>query len=585
MPNLTFNQELKDHSRDFERQVHQIGDNVYSAVGYSMANSIMIEGTDGIIIVDTLDCVEAGKLALAEFRKITDKPIKAVVYTHNHQDHILGVGAYVRQEDVGRTVDIYSHERLLGNAIKSNLLLGPITIARAMYMYGRYLERDDEGYLNDGLGPDSLLGKPSFIAPNRTFADTLDVEIAGVKLHMLYVPSETDDEIAVYLPDQQLMLTAETINPTFPNCYTIRGTPYRDVHQWYRSIDRMRRYPIAAMVPSHGNPVSGKEHVAATMTAYRDMIQYVHDQAVQLMNRGCTADELAEMIQLPAHLSSIHPYGREFYGTVKHVVRNIYDGYLGWFNADPATLDPLPPLERARAYVELGGGKDAYLRRLREVVDAGDYRWAAEMATWLIRAEPDLQDAKSLKAHALRQLGYATINASWRNFYLSGALELERRLDERSAINPVPPADALKTLPLASLIEVLSVWLDAEATADVELTLAFKFTDVQENYGLQIRRGVAEFWDTLPDEYDFAIVTTREVVDQLLLGDLKPLRAVAEGKIQIEGDAELLDRVLRYFVPGRLVSQVESVAGLIGLRHAVGYFLHPSQDRPQLVDR
>ena len=566
---LTYNPELKAHGQDFEKQVWQVADNVYSAVGYGMANTMMVVGTDGIIIVDTLDCIESAEETLAAFRRITDKPVKAVIYTHYHQDHVSGAMAYLDAEQRGRTADVYGHERLQANWVQSNGALGPITGARGGYMYGRHLPVGDEGYLNDGLGPDSRFGQIGYIPPNQTFADTLDVTIAGVKLHLVYVPSETTDEIAIYLPDQAIMFTAETINPTFPNCYTIRGTQYRDARTWYRSIDRLRTYDVAAMVPSHGNPVEGTERVHFVMTAYRDIIQYVYDQTLQLINRGYNPDEIAEAIELPEHLASIRPYGREYYGTVKHVVRGIYSGELGWFNADPANLNPLPPKERARRYVELAGGSDVMLDKLRDAVEQEDWRWAADMATWLIRAEPELQEAKQLKAHALRQMGYETINAPWRNFYLEGALELEGKIPSEPWFT-APSSQVLRNLPVQASLLNFTTYLDAQKALRAHLTVGFEFPDTGERYAIEIRRGVAELHDRkLPEHVPAWIRVDTETFYELIAREVSP-RELAElvltGKLSVQGEVGPI--------------------GEVGLVAAfLSYFTPPSLNTPALVDR
>ena len=220
--------------------------------------------------------------------------------------------------------------------------------------------------MNYGLGPLYLPGTTSFIPPTKTFAETLDLTIVGVKLRLIHVPSETPDHLNVFLPDSRVLLSGDMIQgPAFPNIHTLRGASFRDPLAWVESIDRMRAVGAEHLVPSHGQPVSGKEKVEEVMRNYRDGIQFVHDQTIRYMNRGMTRDELVAAVKLPQHLASYSPYLREFYGTVSHSVREIYVGYLGWFEGDPVALDPTPPAESARRHVMLMGGRDRVLGEAR----------------------------------------------------------------------------------------------------------------------------------------------------------------------------------------------------------------------------
>jgi alkyl sulfatase BDS1-like metallo-beta-lactamase superfamily hydrolase len=276
-PAPTIHPRLTEHSRKMVQRVYQVTDNVYCAVGYGIANATMIIGRDGVIIVDVMESVDAAQAALAEFRKITDKPVKAVIYTHNHSDHTQGVKAFVSEEDVqaGRA-EIYAHESLMATVINNASVIGPILGLRSAYSFGVMLEAGPQGRVNQGLGPQLVRGRPSFIAPTKTFKDKLDLEIAGVKLQLRHAPSETDDEIVVWLPDSKVLQTAEVIQgETFPNVHTLRGTKYRDPVAWFKSIDLLRGFSAEHMVPSHGRPVSGKAQIEELLTSYRDAIQYV----------------------------------------------------------------------------------------------------------------------------------------------------------------------------------------------------------------------------------------------------------------------------------------------------------------------
>jgi alkyl sulfatase BDS1-like metallo-beta-lactamase superfamily hydrolase len=548
--------ELAQHTALFEKKVYRVTENVYSAVGYSLGNSIMIEGSDGVIIVDTLSSVEAAKQVREEFRKITPKPVVAVIYTHFHPDHTSGVKAFASAEDVasGR-VAIYAQDSMLKNYVTQGQLIGPILGVRSSYSFGAGMTAEERQGMNFGLGPLYATGSTSFIAPTKTFGEQLDVTIAGAKLRLMHVPSETPDHLNVFLPDSRVLLSADMIQgPAFPNIHTLRGASFREPLAWVESIDRMRALEPEHLAPSHGQPVSGKEKVEEVMRNYRDGIQFVHDQTIRYMNRGLTPGELVAAVKLPQHLASYAPYLREFYGTVSHSVREIYVGYLGWFEGDPVALDPTPPLESARRHVMLMGGRDKVLSEARQAMDAGDAQWASELATYLIRVTHDDKDARAVKAAAFRKLGYASININWRNWYLASAHELDGTLDTaavtaRARTNFGSP-ETIAALPARVWVEGLKTRLKAEETRNVHATMAFGFPDVKEEYGLEVRRGVAQFDESAPAKADVAISLDKRVLDQIIAGRLTLVRGLNSGQISVTvGTRADVLKFFEYFDP------------------------------------
>ncbi len=365
---------MTKHARGFDQALLKIGERAYLAYGWGLTSPMMVVGDDGIIIIDPTESVEAGEECLAAFRRVTDKPVRAIVYTHNHFDHVAGVKAFTTEEEVASgKVDIYAHETLLQGVINWASTVGPIEGRRTSYTGAVFLPKGPDGSVHDALGPDARVGTITFIPPTKTFSDELDVEIAGVKMHLLYLPSETEDEIVAWFPDDKLLNSAEVMQgENWPNVYTIRGTKYRDPVKWFKSIDVMREFPAEYLVPTHGRPIVGYDNIQNMLTAYRDALQFVHDQTIRYMNRGYTPEQLVEVVKLPAHLAE-HPWLNEYYGTVKHVVRNIYGGYLGWFQGDPWALDPMSYIERSKRYVELMGGRDAVLKAAKQAIEDGEY--------------------------------------------------------------------------------------------------------------------------------------------------------------------------------------------------------------------
>ena len=548
------NPRLTEHSRKMEQRVYKVTDTVYSAVGFGIANATMIVGSDGIIIVDTLESTDAAKNVLAEFRKITDKPVRAIVYTHNHSDHTMGVKGFTTEEDVaaGR-VQIYAHETMMNTVINNASVIAPALGIRAAYTFGLLLEKGPEGWVNQGLGPAYTRGATGFIAPTKTFKDKLELTIAGVKLQLLYAPSETDDEIVVWLPEQKLLQSAEVIQgETFPNVHTIRGTKFRDPVAWYKSIDLLRRLNADHLVPSHGRPMSGKDKIEEMLTAYRDAIQYVHDQTIRLMNKGLTPDEIVEQVaHLPAHLAN-HPWLGEFYGTVRHSVRQIYVGYLGWFEGDPTALDPLPRAEESKRYVELMGGREAVFKAAKKSFDAGEYQWTAELITHLIRVNKEDTEARQLKADSLRQLAYKTENINWRNWYITSARELDGTLNKAAGVavlSSLAAPDILKALPVSKFFESMTVRLDPVKSADANLTMAFRFTDTGNIYAVEVRRGIAQVHEALPAKVDATLNLTTADLQRVMARQTTFAQMLQKGEIKAEGNVATLAKFNGYFDP------------------------------------
>lgn len=544
----SINPELAEHTRHFNQKVYQVADNVWSAVGWNLANSVMIEAPEGLIIVDTGESVDQSRKVLAEFRKISDKPIKAIVYTHFHPDHINGVKAFVSEEQVkSGEVRIYAQETLLDNVVTQGSLVGPILAMRSGYSFGVALSDEDKRDMNAGLGPLAHEGASTFIAPTDTFRDSLDTTIAGLKVQFLHVPSEAPDEIVLYLPDNRVLISAEvTQGPTLPNVHTLRGTKFRDPVVWVASLDKLRAFQADVMVPLHGQPVSGREKVEEVLRMTRDAIAYIHDQTVRWMNKGLTPDELVEKVKLPPHLAGYTPYLREYYGTVKHSVRQIYQGYLGWFQGDPVDLDPIPPTEKAKRLITLMGGRDKVLMAAGDAYLKGDWQWAAELSGYAIRVDHDDKLARDIKARSFRRLGYASMNINWRNWYLMSAMELEGKLEGDVALEmsrrvraAFLSPDMLKNLPARIFLQNWVTRIDPEKSGDVELALGFAFPDIDEAWTLEVRRGVAQLKSGIDPAVPLRLTLDKRYLDTVISGENSLLKGALLGDVKVDGN--LLD--------------------------------------------
>lgn len=498
-PNITENQKLAEHSKEFEKKIYKVAEGVYSAVGYGIANSIMLVGKDGVIIIDTMETKEAGREVWNDLQKLTRLPLKAIIYTHSHPDHIYGAEAFAEKN----TPDIYAHETTDNNVTRFASETAPIIGARSMRMYGTYL--DKKAMINVGIGPFLSFGPNStlgYIPPTKTFRDRLNVNIAGIQMELIHAPGETDDMIYVWLPERKILMSGDNIYKSFPNLYTIRGTWFRSLKNWYRSVDIIRDLQPEYLVPSHGQPITGAALINRIATDYRDAIQFVHDQSLRGINQGMTPDELVEYVKLPAHLAQ-SPYLQEFYGKVSWSARSMFTGNLGWFSGDSADLQPLPPKEQAEMMAEISGGETKLLGYAKQHLDKGNYQAALQLSGYVLRLNPENKKAREVRIKALIALGERESNANARHYYLTEALEMRDKFVALPKIKLDP--QMVKRFPLSLFFDVLAVNLDPVKSADLDQRVGIKFTDTGEAYTIHVRRGIAEITPGLKDNLDMLV--------------------------------------------------------------------------------
>jgi alkyl sulfatase BDS1-like metallo-beta-lactamase superfamily hydrolase len=543
---------LVEHSAEFEQRIYNPTEGVYVAVGYGLSNSIMIEGDTGVVIVDTTESLESGRVVREAFRKLVDKPVRAIVYTHNHVDHVMGALAFV--DDPENPPAVYAHRSTAAYINRIISVVRPTITHRSMQMFGNYLS--DDQFINCGIGPRLHSGvgggTAALMWPTHVFDDELNVNVAGVQMKLVHAPGETQDQLFVWLPDKKTLLPGDNFYRAFPNLYTIRGTAYRDVMEWARSLDLMRRLRPEFLVPSHSRPLEGAPHIARQLLDYRDAIQYVHDQSIRGINRGLTPDELVEFVKLPPHLAE-NPWLQEYYGTVEWSVRSIFAGYLGWFDGNTSTLSPATPDERARAMAALASGATSLQAASREALDAGHAAWAAELADHMLRLEGDDAfdaAAKILKAEALEALAATQVSPNGRNFYLTQAGMLRGEIVPNA--NPTLEAtdEMIYGFPLFDMMSALPVRLDAKKSADVDRVVGFVFPDVDEKIMLHIRRGVAEVQPFFFAEPGVTVTVDSRVWKDILAQRINPVAAFASGKIEVEGGTVELLSFLALFDRG-----------------------------------
>ena len=417
-PNIT---KLKAQSNEFRKELIQLGERVYMGMGYDGSNAAMIVGDDGLVIIDGLRGVGAAEELLADFRKISDKPIKALIYTHGHGDHTGGASAFIKDPSQTRIIArAHFKEELEGNSPVKKIL-----IKRNIRQFGRDLP--DKDIVNRGVAagrtPTDRAGK-GYVPPNETFEESLSLTIAGIDIELRAANGETNDELFVWLPKDKTLFTGDNYYKAFPNLYAIRGSQYRDVKSWGESIHRMSQLPVEHLVPGHTRPLSGKDEIHENLTNYSEAILSVYNQTIDGMNQGLSVEELCAKVQLPAHLKEADNL-QEFYGSVPWGVRSIFFHLVGWFDGNPSQLYPLTPKAEATQIVRLAGGKDKIKEQFQQAITEKEYQWGMQLADYLLALDNNNAEAKQMKILALRKSAATQINAPARNYYLSYAMEME----------------------------------------------------------------------------------------------------------------------------------------------------------------
>jgi alkyl sulfatase BDS1-like metallo-beta-lactamase superfamily hydrolase len=474
--------------------LYEVVPGIYQVRGLDLSNISFVEGDTGLIVIDPLVSTEVAAAALGLYRTHRgDRPVVAVIYTHSHVDHFGGVLGVTTQAEVDAgKVAVLAPEGFTGHVVQENVYAGPAMARRATYMYGTLLETGPRGHVGCGLGQAPSQGEIALIVPTVDVKSTGETHtIDGVEIEFQMAPgTEAPAEMHFYFPRFRALCMAENATHNLHNLLTLRGALVRDPHAWAgyltEAIDKFTDRSDVVFA-SHHWPTWGRERVVEFLALQRDLYAYLHDQTLRMLNQGHTGAEIAETLQMPPALERAwHTHG--YYGSVSHNVKAVYQRYMGWFDGNPARLWPHPPQALAGRYVEALGGVDRVVELAQQAFDSGDFRWAATLLDHAVFADSEHNGARTLLADTLEQLAYGAENATWRNFFLSGATEL-RDGNFGTATQTSSPT-LLSQLTPEQIFDGLAISVNGPRAWELDLTVDVTLTDVNANYRLALRNGV-----------------------------------------------------------------------------------------------
>ena len=531
------------------RGLFKVDEGIYQLRGFDLANTSLIKGDTGWILVDPLTTMETTEAAMAFAEQhLGDIKLTGVIFTHSHIDHFGGVLSLINsQQAADNNVPIIAPAGFMEESTSENIIAGPAMTRRGVYMFGNSLPRSAEGHVDAGLGKQVIYGSTSILQPTLVIDQPeMALSIDGVEFEFYNMPgSEAPAELTFYLPEHKAFCGAEVLSHVMHNVLTLRGAKVRDALLWSdyigQSIDRLDQ--VEVFFNSHHWPTWGHDRIITQMEQQQDMYKFTHDQTVRLANLGYTPSEIAERLKLPKSLAG-NFHLRGYYGTLSHNSKAVYQHYFGWYQGNPAQLNPLPPEQSSVRYVEFMGGAEAILHKASESMQRGEYRWVAEVLNHLVFAQPDNDAALQMLAYAYRQLGYQAESGPWRDIYLSGALELQSESREQF-YDPGLARAFVQQVPLMQFMKALSVRLDAEKAEAELLVINMLFTDQQQNFVLTVRNSVLHY-QQLPaaNNADASIALTKNLFVDLLLGQVGIQQLLTTDELQVDGSVL---KLLKFF--------------------------------------
>jgi alkyl sulfatase BDS1-like metallo-beta-lactamase superfamily hydrolase len=522
--------------------LYKVAERIHQVRGFDISTVSFVETDGGYIVIDPLTSVESARAALGLVKKhVGDKPVVAVVYSHSHADHFAGVAGVTNESDVkaGR-VKIIAPEGFMEHAVSENVIAGPAMTRRARFQFGSTLARGPEGEMTSGLGPGISSGTISLIRPTDLVGKTgQEMTIDGVTVSFQITPgTEAPVEMNFYLPEMKAVFMAENASASMHNLLPARGALVRDCKGWADYLtESIRLYADKSdvMFAAHGVPRWGSQVIRAFLRKHRDAYKFLHDQTIRLTNAGLTGVEIAEQLELPDVLAR-EWYNRGYYGTMSHNAKAVYQRYMGWYDANPASLHGLPPVAAGMHYVAAMGGAESVIAKAGAAIEEGKYRWAATLLNHVVFADSENKVARAKLADVYTQLAYLSEAGTWRNIYLTGAQEL------RHGVTVLPPQrfslDLIRATPTEMMLDFAAVRVNPEKAAGKRIVLNVALADVEEKHLITVENSVLihETW-AFDDKADATVTMKRDDMLQTMLAGVPVGLKTAMGAIKVDGNS------------------------------------------------
>ncbi len=531
-----------------EPTTDKVADGVWCIGGYSIANTTVIEAEEGLIVYDTGDTREEAEHIREAIEKISDKPVKVIIYSHSH--YALGGGALV---DNPEDVLVIGHPKL-NETVENSLQgggspsaipeVGPIMTSRVLVQFNNFMPTE---------GPDAALvgklelGKPiAFLPANKTVKDEEVLDVLGIKMQFFTEYTSDDYNLTVWVPEKGVVMN-NFFWPGTPNIYTLRGGVYRDPLIWRDGLKVIRDLQPEILLSTHTRAITGKEEVMKRLTGYMDQISLTYDQTLRGILGGLTLGDLRNVVYIPPHLKEI-PENAQTYGETVHFPEAIYQYVIGWFDGDVTKLFKVAPKDEAERLVSLMGGRDKVLEAARTALEAKEYAWGAQLVQYLYLLDPADRTVRQLKADLLRQMGHRTTGSIARAFLISEALALEGKV---TIPRLIPPSPEIVAASPETFVNFFRVRIDPRKSQDTDKVVELVFTDKGNlAVALHVRRGVVEYIPVPADYYresDFVLRLDSETWTGLYLSAVELGDAIDGGKTKLKGNKKEMVRIFDMF--------------------------------------
>ncbi len=529
--------------------LYEVMPGVYQVRGFDLANISYVKGETGWIVFDPLTSEETARAAQELVDKHLGKlPIKAVVYSHSHGDHWGGVRGIVDEADVrAGKVQIFAPRDFMARAISENVYAGNAMNRRLFYQYGLLLPASPFGHAGQGLAQNVAIGNITLIAPTRVIdKDIEELTVDGVRMIFQNTPNtEAPSNMNTYFPDMKLLWTAENVTGVFHNIYTLRGAPVRDALRWSKYINlalQLFGKEAEVMFASHHWPRWGNERIQEVLRGQRDLYANINNQVLHLANQGVTINQIHNVYETPKGIAR-NWFNRGYHGSPEHNSRGVINRFLGYWDANPATLIPLSPADSAPLYVEMMGGASKIMAKGKQLHDQGEYLKAQEILNKLVQAEPQNQAAKDLLADVFEQIGYQQENPGLRNSYLSGAFELRSGIPEGAQIDSAGP-DVIRAMSTELFLDFLGIRMDSRKAEGMEFTINLLTPDNGEKFLIELRNAtLTNIEGFLAEDPDLTITINRSDLEVVMTGAKKLADQIADGTAKVEGDIGILGQL------------------------------------------